>query len=1041
MLPGGKIPGHFYEKLHQWEEAKRVYEEELIIERQSRNQIREASKPDGLRQPSRRRREATLGRMRCLEELGEWSLINDILEGDDVCSWTKANEELKVSMSRMAASSAWGNDDVTKMSSYVDYIARDTFDGLFYRSVLKILQVRHLKAVHSGDKEKEVDKARLVTLYYSEAHDYIHKARDLLSTELAALATESYNRAYGAMVNVQMLAELEEVIQYDLVVEQRECIREMWWKRMNGCQKTVQDWSKLLRVHSLVLEPQHDSKPWLKFASLCRRNGRMAMSAEILKKLQSVITEVSEGVQLKIQIASLKHDWQDDKLEKVKGLKRLRKFVSSNGVKLSQCRSEGRSLLSKCYVMLGSWTEITYGYTTEKLPEILGHYREACNRDSKWYKAWHAFAYTNFEAVLLYKSVSQEAGEPHNPVSSGGSSREVDIVRFCVDAIEGFFRSISLSDGNSLQDTLRLLTLWFDYGEEGRVYDSLVKGLDLIKIENWLQVIPQLIARIDTNRQRVGKLIHKLLCDISKHHPQALIYPLTVAAKSNVTQRRDAALKILDSMKEHSPKLVRQAMLVSEELIRVAILWHELWHEGLEEASRLYFGDRNVKGMFETLEPLHQMLEKGPQTLKETSFQHAYGVELNEALEWCKKYQRTHNVKELTKAWDSYYHVFRRISKQLPMLTSLELQYVSPKLLEARDLELAVPGTYDTKEVVGIQRVHSSFQVITSKQRPRKLSIYGSNGKEYQFVLKGHEDLRQDERVMQLFGLVNSLLLANMDTCRHNLTIQRYSAIPLSTNSGLLGWVPHCDTLHSLIRDYREKKKILLNIEHRIMMRMAPDYDHLTLMQKVEVFEYALDNTTGDDLAKIIWFKSPTSEVWFDRRTNYTRSLAVMSMVGYVLGLGDRHPSNLMLDRESGKIVHIDFGDCFEVAMSREKFPEKIPFRLTRMLINAMEVTGIDGNYRMTCERVMKVLRDNKDSVMAVLEAFVYDPLLNWWLMEGKGVIHIWYRVCIGRAGNRQQKSKVGQRKRHQHRGVVFQRTPGGARQSEGIEYREARER
>ena len=47
-----------------------------------------------------------------------------------------------------------------------------------------------------------------------------------------------------------------------------------------------------------------------------------------------------------------------------------------------------------------------------------------------------------------------------------------------------------------------------------------------------------------------------------------------------------------------------------------------------------------------------------------------------------------------------------------------------------------------------------------------------------------------------------------------------------------------------------------------------------------------------------------------------------------------------MLDRMSGKITHIDFGDCFEVAMTREKFPEKIPFRLTRMLINAMEVGG-----------------------------------------------------------------------------------------------------
>lgn len=40
-----------------------------------------------------------------------------------------------------------------------------------------------------------------------------------------------------------------------------------------------------------------------------------------------------------------------------------------------------------------------------------------------------------------------------------------------------------------------------------------------------------------------------------------------------------------------------------------------------------------------------------------------------------------------------------------------------------------------------------------------------------------------------------------------------------------------------------------------------------------------------------------------------------------------------MLDRLSGKIVHIDFGDCFEVAMKREKYPEKIPFRLTRMLV------------------------------------------------------------------------------------------------------------
>ncbi|KAJ1549987.1 phosphatidylinositol kinase- protein kinase tor1, partial [Nowakowskiella sp. JEL0078] len=391
-------------------------------------------------------------------------------------------------------------------------------------------------------------------------------------------------------------------------------------------------------------------------------------------------------------------------------------------------------------------------------------------------------------------------------------------------------------------------------------------------------------------------------------------------------------------MRVHSAELVEQAMLVSQELIRVAIIWHEMWHEGLEEASRFYFGDHNITGMITTLEPLHQMMDRGPETLREISFNHAYGVHLQEALDWCKKYKRTLNVNDLNQAWDLYYHVFRRINKQLPSLTTLELQVVSPKLLAAKDLDLAVPGTYKSGEpIVRIASFAPTLNVFTSKQRPRKLGIKGSDGKDYQYLLKGHEDLRQDERVMQLFGLVNTLLATDPETFKRHLSIQQYPVIPLSPNSGLIGWVPHCDTLHALIRDYRESRKILFNIEHRLMLQMAPDFDNLTLLEKVEVFEYALENTTGQDLYKVLWLKSKNSEIWLDRRTNYTRSLAVMSVVGYILGLGDRHPSNLMLHRYTGKVIHVDFGDCFEVAMNREKFPEKIPFRLTRMLINAME--------------------------------------------------------------------------------------------------------
>jgi FKBP12-rapamycin complex-associated protein len=61
--------------------------------------------------------------------------------------------------------------------------------------------------------------------------------------------------------------------------------------------------------------------------------------------------------------------------------------------------------------------------------------------------------------------------------------------------------------------------------------------------------------------------------------------------------------------------------LVSQELIRIAILWHEMWHEALEEASRLYFGESNVEAMLGVLLPLHELMEKtGPSTLKEIAF-------------------------------------------------------------------------------------------------------------------------------------------------------------------------------------------------------------------------------------------------------------------------------------------------------------------------------------------------------------------------------------------------------------------------------------
>ncbi|TKA63316.1 hypothetical protein B0A55_12457 [Friedmanniomyces simplex] len=979
----------WFEKLQRWEEALTAY------------QKRERDEGEGVGF------EVIMGKMRCLHALGEWDTLSNIAQD----KWLNASTEHRKSIAPLAAAAAWGMGQWEVMDTYLNVMKTASPDRSFFGAILSI---------HRNQ--------------FEEAHAHITKAREGLDTELSALLGESYTRAYSVIVRVQMLAELEEIITYKQHAsdaEKQERMRETWTKRLKGCQRNVEVWQRMMKVRALVITPQENTEMYIKFASICRKAQRGGLAEKSLNSLvggsagagQASLASAGgirrvQQAQFPVQYAVYKFLWSSghhqDALSALKEFSgRLRTEYEqrsaavaagsangahsalTNGVQFSMHSSlapfgpthpsatarekaeldDWRMLLARCYLKQGDWQIKLHDgdWESDHVQDVLQSYNMATRYNETWYKAWHAWALANFEVVTSMAAKADRSGEAGDVVS-----REI-VNDHVVPAIKGFFKSIALSSSSSLQDTLRLLTLWFAHGKHQEVTHSVTQGIASVSIDTWLEVIPQIIARINQPHKIVRDAIHNLLVDVGRAHPQALVYPLTVSMKSDGGNRSRFAARIMDNMRQHSPMLVEQAGLVSHELIRIAVLWHEQWHEGLEEASRLYFGDHNIQGMLATLQPLHEMLRKGPETLREISFIQSFGRDLAEARDWCEAYKTTQEIGDLNQAWDLYYGVFKRIARQLPQLMSLELQYVSPELKNAHDLKLAIPGTYQSgKPVVRIQSFDPVATVISSKQRPRKLSLRGSDGARYEHILKGHEDIRQDERVMQLFGLVNTLLATHPECLKRHLNIQPYSAIPLSTQSGLLGWVPNSDTLHVLIREYRESRKILLNIEHRIMLQMAPDYDNLTLMQKVEVFGYALDNTTGQDLYRVLWLRSKSSEAWLDRRTNYTRSLAVMSMVGYILGLGDRHPSNLMLDRVTGKIIHIDFGDCFEVAMHREKYPERVPFRLTRMLTFAMEVSNIEGSFRTTCEHVMRLLRDNKESLMAVLEAFVHDPLLTW---------------------------------------------------------------
>ena len=60
-------------------------------------------------------------------------------------------------------------------------------------------------------------------------------------------------------------------------------------------------------------------------------------------------------------------------------------------------------------------------------------------------------------------------------------------------------------------------------------------------------------------------------------------------------------------------------------------------------------------------------------------------------------------------------------------------------------------------------------------------------------------------------------------------------------------------------------------------------------------------------MAQSFWCSSVTASSWWKKITTYNKSVATMSMIGYIIGLGDRHLDNILVDFSSGDIVHVDY--------------------------------------------------------------------------------------------------------------------------------------
>jgi serine/threonine-protein kinase ATR len=277
-----------------------------------------------------------------------------------------------------------------------------------------------------------------------------------------------------------------------------------------------------------------------------------------------------------------------------------------------------------------------------------------------------------------------------------------------------------------------------------------------------------------------------------------------------------------------------------------------------------------------------------------------------------------------------------------------------------------------TGDIVTVGSFLDEVMVLGSLAKPRKLMARGSDGKVYGLLVKPKDDLRTDQRLMEFNGMINRSLKRDAESSRRQLYIRTYAVTPLNEECGIIEWVDGLKTLRDILLGLYKARGV------------TPNYGQIAqLMKDAASSDKNIKLFTENVLKQFpsvlpLWFVSqfPNPSAWFAARLKYTRSCAVMSMVGTILGLGDRHGENVLLEEGNGGVFHVDFNCLFDKGLTFHQ-PERVPFRLTHNMVRAMGYYGYEGPFRTCSELTLKTMRQQEETLMTILEAFIYDPTLD----------------------------------------------------------------
>ncbi|KAJ2888432.1 hypothetical protein FB639_000648 [Coemansia asiatica] len=564
---------------------------------------------------------------------------------------------------------------------------------------------------------------------------------------------------------------------------------------------------------------------------------------------------------------------------------------------------------------------------------------------------------------ILFSAVGR-MGSRSSKSRQGGWDRQIVILQSGL--IRNYLRSILHSSRYLFQALPRLLTVWFDFSTSGPpipekpssdkdMIGHLVKQIDTVvtnmtnrlPMYNFLVVLSQLVSRICHDNPNVFKHLQTIILKLLEFYPQQTLWQLMGVQRSTFAVRAQRCQTILDMARSiaSGPQkvgvLIEQASKLTDSLLALCDSLPPSRTTTTMHMSR-DFQQLAKSRELDIIIPLQQSLVP---TLPDT--QHGSDCEL--AL----------SASSTDRSFDEHGDGSSIDSNGHNGIHSLSA---------AQRMMMHQPFSSDLPTISGFE---NEIEIMMSLQRPKKITMIGSDGKRYSFLCKPKDDLRKDARLMEFNSMINRLLNSNAETHKRSLHIRTYAVVPLNEECGLIQWVaPTTGIRHVLLKLYKAHNVTISMSQVKAILEKPT-------LPPAEAFVKTLLPLFPSVMHEWFLQSFPDPPRWLASRTNFTRSAAVMSMVGHILGLGDRHCENILLDESTGSVVHVDFNCLFEKGMTLEK-PEKVPFRLTHNMVDAMGVTGYEGTFRKTCEMTLNLLRDNRDALMSVLESFLHDPLVEW---------------------------------------------------------------